>query len=184
MAAEANEMKKSIDAELRFVTRPSEDQISRIKDFIRKRLTVSEVNLELKEDASIGGGFILTAGSLMYDWSTSGRTEQFEKLIEDVLAETQYDEKDLLDILKAEINDFELHAKSNEVGVVEFVGDGIATLKGVEHAVYGEVIVFDDGTRGMVQNIEVDQVGCILFGREQSIREGMRAVRTLSLIHI
>ena len=178
MAIDATEKLKTVNAELRYVTRPGDSQISRIKEFIKDRLDADGVNLELVEDKSIGGGFILTAGSLIYDWSNAGRTGQFEKLIEDVLRETQYDKKDLLDILKAEINDFELHAESNEVGTVEFVGDGIATLSGVEHAEYGEVIVFDDGTRGMVQNIETDQIGCILFGREQAIREGMRAVRT------
>ncbi len=178
MAIDAESRKKAVNAELKYVTRPTDSQLFRIKEFIKKKLGTEEVALELIQDSSLGGGFILTAGSLIYDWSTAGRTEQFEKLIEEVLTATQYDEKDLLDILKAEVNDFELHAKSNEVGVVEFVGDGIATLKGVDHAVYGEVVVFDDGTRGMVQNIEVDQIGCILFGREQAIREGMRAVRT------
>ena len=171
-------MANKVNAELRFVTRPTEGQISKMKEFIRKKLNADDVELALVEDKSIVGGFILTAGSLLYDWSTIGRTGQIEKLVEEVLAETQYDEKDLLDILKAEINDFALHAEHNEVGKVEFVGDGIATLTGIEHAEYGEVIVFDDGTRGMVQNIETDQVGCILFGREQAIREGMRAVRT------
>jgi len=171
-------MANKVNAELRFVTRPTEGQISRMKDFIRKKLNADEVELALVEDKSIVGGFVLTAGSLLYDWSTIGRTGQIEKLVEEVLAQTQYDEKDLLDILRSEINDFALHAEHNEVGKVEFVGDGIATLEGIEHAEYGEVIVFDDGTRGMVQNIETDQVGCILFGREQAIREGMRAVRT------
>ena len=178
MATDAVERKKAVNAELKYVTKPSDSQIFRLKEFVKKKLGAEEVSLELIEDKAIGGGFVLTAGSLIYDWSTAGRTGQFEKLIETVLAETQYDEKDLLDILKAEVNDFELHAESNEVGTVEFVGDGIAFLRGVDHAVYGEVVVFDDGTRGMVQNIETDQVGCILFGRDQNIREGMRAVRT------
>ncbi|MBR2185904.1 MAG: F0F1 ATP synthase subunit alpha [Lachnospiraceae bacterium] len=178
MATDAVERKKAVNAELKYVTKPSDSQIFRLKEFVKKKLGAEEVSLELIEDKAIGGGFVLAAGSLIYDWSTAGRTGQFEKLIETVLAETQYDEKDLLDILKAEVNDFELHAESNEVGTVEFVGDGIAFLRGVDHAVYGEVVVFDDGTRGMVQNIETDQVGCILFGRDQNIREGMRAVRT------
>ncbi len=178
MAGDATEKLKRVKAELRYVTLPDDSQLERIKEFIRKKFDASEVRLKLTEDPSIGGGFILTARGLIYDWSNAGRTGQFEKLIEDVLRETQYDEKDLLDILKAEINDFELHAESNEVGRVDFVGDGIADLKGIDHSEYGEVVIFDDGTRGMVQNIETDKVGCILFGREQDIREGMRAVRT------
>ena len=178
MAGDATEKLKRVKAELRYVTLPDDSQLERIREFIRKKFDASEVRLKLTEDPSIGGGFILTARGLIYDWSNAGRTGQFEKLIENVLRETQYDEKDLLDILKAEVNDFELHAESNEVGRVDFVGDGIAELKGIDHAEYGEVVIFDDGTRGMVQNIEIDKVGCILFGREQDIREGMRAVRT------
>ncbi|MCR4591002.1 MAG: F0F1 ATP synthase subunit alpha [Lachnospiraceae bacterium] len=178
MAGNASEKVKKVKAELKYVTLPDDSQIERIKEFIKGRFGAPDVKLKLVEDSSIGGGFILTAGGLVYDWSNSGRAGQFEKLIEDVLRITQYDEKDLLDILKTEINDFELHAESNEVGTVEFVGDGIASLKGVDHAEYGEVVVFDDGTRGMVQNIETDRIGCILFGREQAIKEGMRAVRT------
>ena len=154
MANNATEKLNTVSAVLKFVTKPTDTQIKRIGDFIREKLCVQEVELELIEDKSIGGGFILTAGSLIYDWSNAGRTGQFEKLIEDVLRETQHDRKGLLDILKAEVNDFELHAESNEVGTVEFVGDGIATLCGVDHAEYGEVIVFDDGTRGMIQNIQ------------------------------
>ena len=178
MAGDATEKLKRVKAELRYVTLPDDSQLERIRDFLSKKFDAPEVRLKLTEDPSIGGGFILTARGLIYDWSNAGRTGQFEKLIEDVLRETQYDEKDLLDILKAEVNDFELHAESNEVGRVDFVGDGIADLKGIDHAEYGEVVIFDDGTRGMVQNIETDKVGCILFGREQDIREGMRAVRT------
>jgi len=178
MAGDATEKLKRVKAELRYVTLPDDSQLERIRNFLSKKFDAPEVRLKLTEDPSIGGGFILTARGLIYDWSNAGRTGQFEKLIEDVLRETQYDEKDLLDILKAEVNDFELHAESNEVGRVDFVGDGIADLKGIDHAEYGEVVIFDDGTRGMVQNIETDKVGCILFGREQDIREGMRAVRT------
>ncbi len=178
MANNTADSRKIVSAELKYVTRPDESQERRIKDFIAKRLSADEVDLKLTEDKSLIGGFILTAGSLEFDWSNAGRTGQFDKLIEKVLQETQYDEKELLDILKSEVNDFELHAKHNEIGTVDFVGDGIAQLSGLEHAEYGEVIVFDDGTRGMVQNIDTDSIGCILFGREQDIREGMRCVRT------
>ncbi len=178
MSNNAADSEKIISAELRYVTRPSDSQEKRIRDFIKKKFSAREADLKLTEDKSIIGGFILTVGSLVYDWSNDGRAGQFDKLIESVLQETQYDEKDLLDILRAEINDFELHTRYNEVGTVEFVGDGIAMLSGIEHAEYGEVIVFDDGTRGMVQNIDTDSVGCILFGRERSIREGMRCART------
>lgn len=178
MANNTADSRKIVSAELKYVTRPDESQERRIKDFITKRLSADEVDLKLIEDKSLISGFILTAGSLEFDWSNAGRAGQFDKLIEKVLQKTQYDEKDLLDMLKAEVNDFELHAQHNEIGTVDFVGDGIAQLSGLEHAEYGEVIVFDDGTRGMVQNIDTDSIGCILFGREQDIREGMRCVRT------
>jgi len=61
---------------------------------------------------------------------------------------------------------------------VSWVGDGIANIDGIDHAAYGEIIVFDCGVKGMVQDIRRDEIGCILFGRDVEIREGSGAART------
>ena len=62
--------------------------------------------------------------------------------------------------------------------MVRRVGDGIAYIDGVDHAMYGEILVFENGLKGMVQDIRKDEIGCILFGKETEIREGTKAVRT------
>jgi len=69
-------------------------------------------------------------------------------------------------------------SKDQEVGTVIWVGDGIATIYGIEHAMYGEIVIFENGVRGMVQDIKRDQVGCIIFGKDTEIKEGTKVTRT------
>ena len=68
--------------------------------------------------------------------------------------------------------------KDQEVGTVIWVGDGIATVYGIEHAMYGEIVIFENGVKGMVQDIKRDQVGCIIFGKDTEIKEGTKVTRT------
>ena len=65
-----------------------------------------------------------------------------------------------------------------EVGSVIWVGDGIATIYGIEHAMYGEIVIFENGVRGMVQDIKRDQIGCIILGKDTGIKEGTKVTRT------
>ena len=67
---------------------------------------------------------------------------------------------------------------SEETGTVIYVGDGIVTVYGIDHAMYGEVVVFDNGVKGMVQDIRQNEIGVILFGRDTGIKEGTKVVRT------
>ena len=70
------------------------------------------------------------------------------------------------------------YGKQTEVGKVIWVGDGIATVYGIEHAMYGEIVIFENGIRGMVQDIRRDQVGCIILGKDTEIKEGTKVTRT------
>ena len=81
-------------------------------------------------------------------------------------------------ILKSEIENYELEKKNREVGTVTYVGDGIATIYGIDHAMYGEIVVFENGVKGMVQDIRKNEIGCILFDLEGSIKEGTKVTRT------
>lgn len=81
-------------------------------------------------------------------------------------------------VLKSEIENYELEKKSREVGTVTHVGDGIASIYGIDHAMYGEIVVFENGVKGMVQDIRRDSMGCILFDLEGTIREGTKVART------
>jgi F-type H+-transporting ATPase subunit alpha len=85
---------------------------------------------------------------------------------------------EIISILKNEIENFDTISKNSEVGTVIAVGDGIATVYGIDHAMYGEIVTFENGLKGMVQDIQKDAVGCILFGHDTEIREGTKVSRT------
>ena len=85
---------------------------------------------------------------------------------------------EIVSILKEKITDFNFKADSEEFGTVIWVGDGIATIYGMEHVMYGEIVVFDNGVKGMVQDLKRNEVGCILFGSEVGIHEGTKVKRT------
>lgn len=86
--------------------------------------------------------------------------------------------ENIISIIQSEIENFEWEEKDRETGKVIWVGDGIATIYGIEHAMYGEIVVFENGTKGMVQDIRQNEIGCILFGRDTGIKEGTKVVRT------
>ncbi len=81
-------------------------------------------------------------------------------------------------VLKSEIENYELEKKNREVGTVTHVGDGIASIYGIDHAMYGEIVVFENGVKGMVQDIRRNDIGCILFDLEGTIKEGTKVTRT------
>ena len=85
---------------------------------------------------------------------------------------------EIISILKEEIKNYDEISKNQEIGTVISVGDGIATVYGIDHAMYGEVVVFENGLKGMVQDIRTNSMGCILFGSDTGIREGTKVSRT------
>ena len=85
---------------------------------------------------------------------------------------------DIISIIHSEIENFDFDTESRETGEVIYVGDGIATIYGIDHAMYGEIVVFDNGVKGMVQDIRQNEIGVILFGRDHGIHEGTKVVRT------
>ncbi len=85
---------------------------------------------------------------------------------------------EIISILREEIENFDMMSRDSEVGTVVAVGDGIATIYGIDHAMYGEIVTFETGLKGMVQDIRKDEIGCILFGSDTEIREGTKVSRT------
>ena len=77
--------------------------------------------------------------------------------------------EEIISILKSEIENYDMETGEQEVGNVIWVGDGIAMVYGIDHAVYGEIVVFDTGIKGMVQDIRRNEIGCILFGKDTGI---------------
>ena len=86
--------------------------------------------------------------------------------------------EEIISILKEEIENYEEISKGQETGRVITVGDGIARIYGLDHAMYGEIVTFENGLKGMVQDIRQDSIGCILFGKDTGITEGSRVSRT------
>ena len=161
---------------LSYVTAPTEEQLQNIRDFVQKKYHRDDMVFETKEDPALGGGFIIRAGNEVYDWSTNGRMKQFADKLSQVGKTAS--EQGIISILKGEIEDFHLQAQEHEIGSVSWVGDGIANVNGIDHAEYGEIVIFDSGVKGMVQDVRRDEIGCILFGHDTEIREGTRVVRT------
>ena len=85
---------------------------------------------------------------------------------------------DIISILKSEIENFDFDTRDKEVGTVIWVGDGIVTIYGIDNAMYGEIVVFENGIKGMIQDIRRTEIGCILFGKDTGIKEGTKVTRT------
>ncbi len=170
------EKKEEFVVTLSYVTAPTDEQLQNIRNFIQKKYNREDMTFETKEDPSLGGGFIIRAGNEVYDWSTGGRMKQFADKLSQVGKTAS--EQGIISILRGEIEDFNLQAQENEIGSVSWVGDGIANVNGIDHAEYGEIVIFDSGVKGMVQDVRRDEIGCILFGHDTEIREGTRVVRT------
>ena len=172
---------KENQAQLIYVTAPTDEQLEGIKAFLAKEFHNPDMELTLKEDKSIKSGFVLRVGTREFDWSEKGRIEQLENRIAKAVnssRNTTFSEESIVSILKSSIDDFELEAKDKEIGVVNWVGDGIANVDGIDHAFYGEIVIFDCGVKGMVQDVRRDEIGVILFGRDTDIKEGTRVIRT------
>ncbi len=173
-------MEQILHATLRCVTPPNEAQLEKMKAFLAEHYHCDSVELEIKQDPSVRGGFVLNAGNDEYDWSMRSRQERLNDQIKKARDEAIQMDKSgsLMSILKEAVEQFEDSATKNEVGFVDTVGDGIATISGLEHAMYGEVVVFENGTKGMVQDITEDGIGVILFDQEGTIGQGTKVSRT------
>lgn len=164
-----------LTATLLCVTPPDEHQEQGIRAFLQKKYG-EDVALTIQQDASLKSGFQLHVGSEIYDWSAKGRMEQFRQQVEQLVAKNT--RKDIIPLLRSSIDEFRLLAKSSEVGTVKSIGDGIAVVEGLEHAAYGEILMFDNGIKGMVQDLRRNETGCILFDNADDISAGSKVART------
>ena len=164
-----------LTATLLCVTPPDERQEQGIRAFPQKKYG-EDVALTIQQDPSLKSGFQLHVGSEVYDWSAKGRMEQFRQQVEQLVAKNT--RKDIIPLLRSSIDEFRLLAKSSEVGTVKSIGDGIAVVEGLEHAAYGEILMFDNGIKGMVQDLRRNETGCILFDNADDISAGSKVART------
>ena len=173
------EEKQPLDCVLEYVTEPSDRQLKGIVSFLEEKYPGRVLNLTRKQNENLGSGFILRAGSQEYDWSTKGREALLKKKIDSMELsgkDSLLVQKGIISILRDSLENIDV--SGNEVGIVNSVGDGIVYVDGIDHAMYGEVVIFEIGQKAMVQDIREDEVGCILFDDEEEIEEGTKAVRS------
>ena len=175
----SDEERTPLSCVLEYVTEPDDAQYEGIIKFLKQQYPERVLNISRKQNKNLGSGFILHAGNEEYDWSASGRKKALQEKLQslDVSGDGPLvAQKAIISILKGSMDDVEI--ASQEVGIVSRVGDGIAYIDGVDHAMYGEILVFDNGLKAMVQDIRENEIGCILLGKDTEIEEGSRAART------
>lgn len=152
---------------------PSEEQKQRFENFLEGKYGRS-VALEWQKSEKDLNGFKLVCGGDVYDYTAPGRMRQFREMLNSVRPE----DGNIIPLLKTAVEDWRPQAFSQEVGTVLSVGDGIAVVSGLPSAAYGEILLFEGETRGMVQNLAEKEVGCILFDEDAEVRAGSSVYRT------
>ena len=167
---------------LYYVTPPTEEQLQGIWNFVLGKYVTDDrkaedIEFSVEEDPSLGGGFILKCENEVYNWSTRGRLGQFNEKLQAIRRKVGADE-DVVSILKTTVDEFKLSKRFRRSGYVVSAGDGIARVKGLERAEYGEILIFASGLKGMVQDIRKEDCGVILFGKDDEIRVWDEVART------
>ncbi len=163
--------------EIHCVTPPTEEQLSKIRDLIMREYKVEDAECVVIIDPAVVGGFNIFVGDDNYDWSTLGRIRQLRKSFQKLKKE--YDHEKIISLLREDIEDFHLDPGHQQVGLVVSVGDGIAVIEGLHDVEFGEIVLFDCGVKGMVQDIRSDgTTGIVLFADDSDIYQGSRVLRT------
>jgi F-type H+/Na+-transporting ATPase subunit alpha len=155
-------------------SKPDEVRYGKFLEFLKNKYS-EDIQLEWVKDDSLKNGFKLVVGADVYNWSTSGLVKQLQ---EKILNIGKSNSKDVIPLLQETIQNWTPKVLAEEVGTVLSVGDGIATVSGLDNATYGEILIFSSGIRGMVQDLKENSIGCILFGDDQEIVEGSAVKRT------
>ena len=150
---------------LRSAEKPDETQEKRLTAFLRKRYG-DGAELVWVEDHTLENGFRLETGDDVFDWSPQGRLNQLAARLKAV----DTSEQNVIPLLRDTVESWTPKALVRTTGKVLTVEDGIATVSGMPDAFYGEILLFEGGIRGMVQNLDRDEIGCILFDDDAAIQ--------------
>ncbi len=163
-----------LKAILRSAKKPSQEQLARFTGFLAEKYQ-RRVPVTWEQDDALKTGFRLQVGSDIYDWTPHGRMRQFE----DYLRQLHPGQEDLLPLMREAVQRWDPAIVPEEFGEVRTVGSEICTVSGMEHAQYGEILLFDSGVKGMVQDLRENDLSCILFGDSQEIAAGSMVRRTM-----
>ena len=162
-----------LTANLFSVCPPDDAQRARLEEVLAKKYG-RPVELSWQEDKTASGGFRIEIGSEVIDWTAEGRLGQLKER----LAALKAGEQSVIPLIRDTVRDWVPEVCAREVGSVLSVADGIAYVDGLEDAAYGEILLFEGGIRGMVQELRGHRIGCILFGRVEEVSEGSAVYRT------
>lgn len=168
---------KKLTAVLHAAKAPNASQKTRFEAFLRKRYG-EDCGLEVRVEPEMQTGFRLVVGNEVYDWTIAGRYEQLLEKLDTARQKKIENSEQLISLFRETVDDFTSRAMAEEEGTVLTVGDGIVTADGLDDVEYGEIVVFESGVRGMVQDIRKDTIGIILFGDDTDVTEGSRVRRT------
>ena len=155
-----------VKADLRAARTPREEDLERIKKEVGKLYDATEVILNVTVDDSLLSGYVLQIGDRVFD--NSGR-----HAIDQMMAD-----KPSLATLKTRVEDYKPAATSEEGGVVVSSADGIVEVEGMDRAVYGEIVTFENGAKGMVESVEPGRLGIMLFDGAESVGVGTMVTRS------
>ena len=155
-----------VKADLRAARTPREEDLERIKKEVAKLYDATEVILNVTVDDSLISGYVLQIGDRVFD--NSGR-----HAIDQMMAD-----KPSLATLKTRIEDYKPAATSEEGGVVISSADGIVEVEGMDRAVYGEIVTFENGAKGMVESVEPGRLGIMLFDGAETVGVGTMVTRS------
>lgn len=176
---EINKENNVVSAKVFCVNAPDDKQLEGIKKFICKETGAEKANVEIVKNENLIGGFVIDVGDKEYDFSIKHKLEAIKSQVMKSARSGGADPKSVIEVLQRDVRDFEEHVNGGEeIGTVISVGDGIANIYGMNHVMYGEIVVFENGVKGMVQDLKKEKIGCIIFGEEVGIHEGTRVTRT------
>lgn len=156
---------------------PNTEQRERFLHFISKKYK-NEYELVWVPDDMMGTGFKLVVGEEVYNWTSEARYNQLKHVLDNLNAGKAATGGELISLIRSTVKDWKAQVVAEEEGIVKTVGDGIAIVEGLSSAVYGEIVVFDCGVKGMIQDLTPGEVGVILFGDDTEITEGSKVMRT------
>ena len=145
---------------------PAEDAVERIRTQLKKQYGAAEVELTVSVEPDLISGYVLQVGGRVFD--NSGKS---------ALAAITADAPSLA-VMQTRVEDYKPAATTAEGGTVISAADGVVDVKGMDQAVYGEIVTFDNGAKGMVESVEPDHLGIMLFDKIEEVGVGTLVTRS------
>ena len=167
------EKNRILKAVITYAQRPSDTDIKRLTDTLKQVYGATEVILEEHQKEDLLGGYVLQIGDKIYDNAVKSSYDTLEHNLR-----KEKGKGDIISVAQSSIEEFHGTLSVEEGGHILKLQDGIAAVDGISNAVYGEIILFENGAKGLVQNMDEEQILCMILGDDSSLNVGDRAIRT------